>query len=126
LLLAAAHAVSQAVQGVPWVAAIVMVAMLAAGAAAGRWLWPRTAQAPRRLKLATDGGMTLQLCDGSSRRVHLQPGSIRLGGWLVLHLQATDGCSFRLVLGPDNLDGRSLAALRRRLRRPPTATGALL
>lgn len=126
LLLSVVHGVQQALQGAPLAALAVSAASLAGATAARRWLWSRAGHVPCGLKLTADGSIAVRARDGSWRDVHLQSGSVRLGGWLVLHLRATDGSSFRLVLGPDNLEGAALAALRRRLRRPPVGTGALL
>lgn len=124
LTLAMAHALQQALQGVMWSALVVTALSLAGAATAWCWLW-RSGRAPRTLRLMADGSLAIQAKDGSWRLVHLQSGCIRLGGWLLLHLAAADRCSFRVVLGPDNLDAPALAALHRRLRRPPTVAGPL-
>ena len=125
LLLSFSHALEQAVRGVAGAALLAGAAALVAAGAAWRWLGPAGAQAAVALRVDADGALEVRARDGSLRRVVLRRDSARLGAWLVLHLQATDGRSIRLLLGP-GLQPGCLAALRRRLRRPPTAPGPLL
>lgn len=124
LLLSLAHVLDQAMRGVA-AAALLGGAAVVAAAAGWRWLWPVGPRAAGVLRVEADGSLAVRTVDGSLRRVVLRPDSARLGAWLLLHLKATDGRSIRLLLGP-GLQPERLAALRRRLRRPPTAPGPLL
>lgn len=89
-----------------------------------RWLWPGGSRGTRQLQLEQDGTTILMTADGRRLAVTLMPGSIRLGQHLLLVFRNTDSYHW-LLLGPENVDPGSLAALWRRLRRPPTVPGLL-
>ena len=120
VLLALGHATSQWLQGSLPRAAGILVATLMASVALWRWLLPVRAVSVQRLQAGPEGSICLLTADGRRREVSLIPVSMRLGPYLLLVLRAPDR-SHRLLLGPDNVDPAGLAALRRRLRRPPAA-----
>ena len=120
VLFALGHATGQWLQGSLPRAAAILAATLIASVALWRWLLPARALSVQRLQAGPDGSICLLTADGRRREVTLMPGSMRLGPCLLLVLRAPDRCH-RLLLGPDNVDPASLAALRRRLRRPPAA-----
>jgi hypothetical protein len=125
VLLALVNAIEQWLHGNPLLAAGILVAALAAAVQLWRWFWPGRAQALRQLRLGSDGSAFLLTADGHSRSVALMPGSMRLGPFLLLALREAQGGCHWLLLGPSNTDPAGLAALRRRLRRPPTVPGLL-
>lgn len=91
-------------------------------AAAGMalWLWRDGGQGrpgqPRRLVVTADGRLFLHLHGGAVEQADLAPSSLRLGRHLLLVLHCGK-YRYRLLLGPDNLDGPDLSALQRRLPR---------
>jgi hypothetical protein len=91
----------------------------------GMATWPVRARRARSLRLASDGTWWLQWHTGTWEQMGLHPGSLRLGDHLLVVLQGSSGIQ-RLVLGPDNLAPRELAALRRRLRAGPMAGASAL
>jgi hypothetical protein len=125
LLLALAHALEQALHGIAGAALLAGASACMAAVAGWRWLWPGGARAILALRVGADGTLEVRTRDGSLGKVSLGPGSARLGDWLLLHLEATDGRSIRLLLGA-GIPADRLAALRRRLRRPATGPGPLL
>lgn len=125
VLASLAHAGAQALHGNLLLAAGVAAAALTTANSLRCWLWTGGPSAPRALHLAADGQMHLRTGEGGLMPVALLPGSVRLGSHLLLHLQVREGRRYRLCLGPDNLDSCTLAALRRRLRRPPATPGLL-
>ena len=124
LLLALVHAAGLWRQGNQPLALGTLVAVLFASAVLWHWLWPSQSRSFRQLQLEPDGSTFLLTADGRRQAVTLIPGSLRLGQHLLLVLRAGD-CCHRLLLGPGNTDPDRLAALRRRLRRPPTVPGLL-
>jgi hypothetical protein len=122
VLLALAHAGSQWLQGNRPLAAGVLVVALTASAVLWRWLWPGRSGSIRQLQVKPDGSTFLWTADGRGFVATLMPGSVRLGPHLLLVLRAGDNCHW-LLLEPENVDPVSLAALRRRLRRPPAVPG---
>jgi hypothetical protein len=123
LLPSLAHALEQALLGAAGAALLAGAAVGMAAIASWCWLGVRATRGAT-LRAGADGALELRDRDGL-RQVALRPDSARLGGWLLLHLVDTDGRSIRLLLGP-GLEPDRLAALRRRLRRPPTVPGPLL
>jgi hypothetical protein len=72
----------------------------------------------RRLIVGADGRLHGLTQGGQVLALQLHPASLALGQWLLLGL-CTSGRAQVWLLGPDNLDGQSLATLRRRLGRAP-------
>jgi hypothetical protein len=70
---------------------------------------------PRKLQMTADGRLLLH-ADAVGEEVSLQPSSLWLGRHVLLVLRGR-ARTWRLLLGPDNLDAAALAALSRRL--PP-------
>jgi hypothetical protein len=122
VLLALAHAGSQWLQGNRPLAAGILVAALSASVVLWRWLWPARSAWIRQLQVKPDGSACLLTADGRACEARLMPGSMRLGTHLLLVLRAGDNCHW-LLLGPENVEPAGLAALRRRLRRPPAVPG---
>jgi hypothetical protein len=120
VLVALGHAAGQWLQGSLPRAAAILAATAIASVSLWRWLSPGKALSAQRLLAGPDGSLCLVTGDGRSWEVTLMPGSMRLGPYLLLVLR-TAHCRHRLLLGPDNVDPANLAALRRRLRRPPAA-----
>lgn len=97
-----------------WVAAAAIAAIALLPWLCGRGgAQPR--QMPRRLLLAADGRLHILTAAGELEAVRLHPSSLRLGPWLILLLSRTGDKPHRLLLGPDNMDAATLAALRRRM-----------
>lgn len=119
LILVAMYAAELALRG-HWIAAVIVSAS-GAGAA---WVLRRHASSrtrrPLRLVLTAEGQAFLVPARGLPEPVALQPESARLGRHLLLVLRSNMRRQ-RVVLGPDNLDARLLAALHRRL--PPAVVG---
>lgn len=89
-------------------------ALVAAGLA--RSLWQGMAgqgERPSRLRLARDGGLSLEFASQASEPVQPASGSLWLGRGVLLVLRGRR--CHRLWLGPANLDPDALAALRRHL-----------
>jgi len=122
VLLSLIHGSSQWLQGNQFLAAGIFAAALVASSVLWRWLWPGASRSVRQLRLGQDGSTSLLTADGRRQVVALRPGSMRLGPYLLLVLRA-EANRHRLLLGPENVDPGSLAALRRRLRRPPAVPG---
>jgi hypothetical protein len=118
------HAADLWRQGSHPLAVGILVAALTASAVLWHWQWPGLSRSVLQLQLEPDGSTFALTADGRRQAVTLMPGSMRLGPCLLLVLRASDN-SFRLLLGPGNTDPAGLAALRRRLRRPPTVPGLL-
>jgi hypothetical protein len=100
-------------------------AMLALGALmvlALQHLWPWDAGAPRRLLLTADGRMHVATVGGTVEPVELGGESLWLGSMVLLVLPSVHR-TYRVLLGPGNLDAAGLATLRRRLRGAATACG---
>lgn len=97
-----------------WLAATAIVALALLAGWQGRGPGAPFRQ-PRRLLLAADGRLHILTVAGELEAVQLHPSSLRLGPWLLLVLCRPGDRPHRLLLGPDNLDGASLAALRRRM-----------
>jgi hypothetical protein len=81
-------------------------------------LWPARSHRARTLRIDPDGSVWLQWHAGTWEAVQLSPASLYLGGCVLLVLRGNRRV-LRLLLGPDNLAPRDLAALRRRLRAAP-------
>lgn len=92
--------------------------LMLAGTGGALWAWRLSGRLwparPRRLVLAADGQIYLQLYGGAVEPATLGGASLRLGRRLLLVLQCRKR-RYRLLLGPDNLAPAELAALQRRL-----------
>ena len=105
-----------------WMVAAGMV-LIAAGTHMTRRRWaPQDSGAARRLLVAADGRLHVHCIGGTTQTVTLVAESLWLGSTVLLVLQAP-GRMHRLLLGPGNLDPRTLATLRRRLRGAAAADG---
>ena len=101
-------------------AAVPVVALFA-----GIGLWPSRRNRPRALRIEPGGSLCLQWHDGSWVQVRLCASTVLSGTHVLLVLRANRQVR-RVLLGPDNLAPRQLAALRRRLRAGPARGGSAL
>ena len=124
VLLGLVNAVEQWLRGNRSLATGILMAALGASVLFWRWFWPGRARTLRELQLGCDGSALLTVC-GQGVPVALAAGSMRLGPYLLLVLREAQGGYHCLLLGPSNTDPAGLAALHRRLRRPPTVPGLL-
>jgi len=83
------------------------------------------ARGPVRLLVRADGRCFLFGPAGDCEEATLQSGSMFLGSHVLLVWSGAAG-GYRMVLGPDNLAGGQLAALRRRLSRAAAGSGTAL
>lgn len=90
--------------------------LLLVSAACGTWhRHARVLDAPRRLLVTADGTLHVITVGGALEAVTVHRVSMRLGRWLLLRLDGRKQVLY-FVLGPDNVDPATLAALHRRLR----------
>jgi hypothetical protein len=88
-----------------------------------RQLHPLGPHSPRRLCLGADGRAWVITASGMRDEIHLHPASLRLGRvtWLVARGRRT----YRVLLGPGNVDPVTLAALVRWLRSSAASSSPL-
>lgn len=96
-----------------------VVGLGAGGLAAGLWQLRRDHHRARQGLCLQPDGRALLRGAGGSREAWIQPGSLRLGPWLLLLLREAGGARVRLLLGPGSLGAEDCAALGRWLQRAP-------
>lgn len=119
VLLALGYGVELLLQGNWAWGVLVFCATAMIALALQRWLYPGARNAPRRLRLCSDGTARLFCRNGQNVPARILPHSLRLGRHWLLLLHTEDGRRHRLWLGPGNLPPAECAALGRWLRRPP-------
>jgi hypothetical protein len=94
-------------------ATVLLLAGLVSNTVLARGLWPQGPDAPQRLIIAVDGSLQIRTVAGHGDAVRIRAQSLRMGASVLLVLRGAR--TYRLLLGPGNVDSVTLAALHRRL-----------